>query len=125
MYIRKEQIQVEIERLNKKVKGKYRFKAQAKTPLYTIQGSQQQGYLSSEIIFSKTKHGAKISALISLYHRCRPPLTRQQKLKNRQLKKEGEKEIKPTFFYEIRHSNSIDFIMDDANLNSFWYHNFN
>lgn len=115
-YIRREQIIVEITRFNKKYKDKYRFKAKAYAPL---------GYIDDDVdhhrlfvgpeVYSKTEHGARVSAIQGLLRKCRPPLTKEQKRINDERYKNGDKDtlIKRSVYVEVRVSNSLDFIMND------------
>jgi len=133
-FIKREEFKVETVRLDRKHKGKYRYKAQAYSKLYfeedknepgttsfSYQVKQRDPYYRSEWVYSKTKHGAKVTALTNLLQKCRPPLSKQMKLKNKQLKKKKEKEIQRTVVIEVRVSNSFDFIMNDDGKNKDWH----
>ena len=113
LHIRREQVKVKITKLNKKHKGKYRFSAVAEAPIYSERGDPSIWYsenpprlLKSNKVFSKTEHGAKVSAVTSLLHKCRPPLTKKEKAKG----------FKRSVYIEVRMSNAFDFIMADSKM---------
>jgi len=125
LYIKREEIKVEIERLNKKFKGKYRFKAVASAPVhyendpdskYGEWRSISSNSISSSEIYSKTRHGAEVSAMTDLFQRCRPPLSKKQKLENRNKGKNHQRQV----YTEVRVSNSFDFIMNDDDKTRNW-----
>ena len=121
-YINREDIKIDVARLNKKYKDKYRFTGRAYAEVHfepEIEGEWQmraatntiEGSFSSDLIYSKTKKGAEKTALTDLLEKCRHPLTKKQKAKNRQLKKEGKEEIRRIVSTEVRVGNSFNFIM--------------
>jgi len=133
-FVKREEFKVELVRLAKKHKGKYRYKAQAYSPLYyeetedepdmtgfSYQVKQRDPYYRSEWVYSKTEHGAKVTATTNLLQKCRPPLSKQMKLRNKELKKNNEKEIKRTVITEVRVSNAMDFIMNDEPRSKSWH----
>jgi len=126
-YIKREEVKVNIERLNKKHKGKYRFKANAYAPIYwedtpdppgttSFSGStwgrtEPNQKMTGSTVYSKTRYGAEASAILQLLHQCRRPLTKKQKLENRSNKTETKH--KRHVSVEVRVSNALDFIMND------------
>ena len=123
-YIKREEFQIEMEKLNKKYKGKYRFKARASAPYYLEHipdGSdsfsawsnvERSKIMLGEWVYPKTKKGAEISAITKLLQQCRPPLTKKQKLENRSTR---NKDIHTrNVNVEVRVSNALDFIMNDG-----------
>lgn len=115
-YIRREQIKVEITRLNKKFKDKYRFKARAFAPLGYVPNEEvdHKRLLMGSYVYSKTEHGARVSAIHNLLQKCRPALTKEQQKINSQSRKLGFVEpVERRVYVEVRISNSLDFIMND------------
>ena len=133
-YINREEISIDVIRLNKKYKGKYRFKAQAKAPLHQDKDfsntiafrskvNMEDNYFTGNVVYSKTKKGADTSALINLLHQCRPPLSKQEKYYNTHNKDEPFfKEFTRIVTTEVRVSNALDFIMNDSDEPSQFYH---
>jgi len=132
-FIKREELKVETIRLNKKYKGKYRYKAQAYSPLYFEEDKAVPGTTSfsykveqrdpnkrSEWVYSKTKHGAEVTAITNLLQKCRPPLSKTMKLSNKELRKNNKSEIKRTVITEVRVSNAMDFIMNDDARSDNW-----
>lgn len=126
-YIKREEIRVDVERLNKKHKGKYRFKARASAPAHyenDPKGKYEEWRFNSsneikgDEVYSKTEHGARVTALNSLFQRCRPPLTKKQKLENRS---SNGKKYERQVYTEVRVSNSFDFIMNDDDAQKNWH----
>ena len=126
-YIKREEVKVDIERFNKKYKDKYRFKARAYAVVY-YESNPEDEYaswnynknrsVSGNVVYSKTKKGAEVSALNSLFHQCRPPLSKKQKIENKKVK--GKCVYKRFVLTEVRVSNSLDFIMNDDDVKKNW-----
>lgn len=133
-YIKREEVKITVERLDKKHKGKYRFKAVASAPLHyekdveqknstmwTFSSGIDSGLFKSSVVYSKTENGAEVSALTDLLHKCRPPLSKEQKIKDKQIRKEGGEGIKRSVHVKVKVSNAFDFIMNEDSDNKNWY----
>jgi len=133
-YIQREQIRFIVKRLKIKYKGKYKYSAKAEAPLYTEDisdvsttstarfstNTNRDPVLVSELVYSKTEQGAKTSALTSLLHKCRAPLTRKQKIQNKKLSKINKPQSKRYVSIEVRVSQSFDFIMNTDGETALW-----
>jgi len=131
-FIKREEVKINVERLDKKHKDKYRFRAVASAPVYnekdesrdnstmwTFSSGVDDGLFKSSIVYSKTEKGAEISALTDLLHKCRPPLSKEQKIKDKKIRKEGGEGIKRSVYVKV--SNAFDFIMNEDCDNKNWY----
>lgn len=110
-FIKRHEVKIELTRLNKKFKDRYRFKARAYAPLYKslLTGSLLYG----DYVYSKTEHGARVSAIQKLLQKCRPSLSKEEQKINNIRHKHGLLPIKRRVYIEVHVSNTFDFIMNN------------
>ena len=124
-YIKREEVRVNIERLSKKHKDKYRYKAVAEAVIYMPHQKDSWDNIETRTLesggcYSKTEKGARITAVTKLLQKCRPPLTHKQKIEINIRYKEGCYKIDRTVYIEVHVSNALKFIKEDGE-DPTWY----
>ena len=124
LFINRPEIKIEVKKLLRKHKGKYRYSGEAKALVHNSTKTSSRGYdhtITSGVVYSRTRKGAEVTSLTKLLHQCRPPLTKAQKFENIAKKNEdGFIEHTRKVYIEVRVSNAFDFIMNSDRGNSTW-----